>query len=64
MVIHQKILLKEIIVFKAPIFRSAVGIPQGSVISPVLCNMYTSDSVPDIVNNHAEFADDTSVLEV
>ena len=47
--------------FKSHIFQSAVGIPQGSVISPVLCNVYTSDSMSNIVINHAEFADDTSV---
>ena len=48
--------------YKLPIFQSIVGIPQCSVISPVLCNMYTTDSMSNIVNNHAEFADDSSVL--
>ena len=39
--------------FKSPMFCSAVGIPQGSVISPVLCNLYTSDSMENIINNHS-----------
>ena len=47
--------------FKSPIFQSAVGMPQGLVISPVLCNVYTSHSMSNIMNNHAEFAGDTSV---
>ena len=29
--------------FKSPTYKSAVGIPQGSVISPALCNLYTHD---------------------
>ena len=47
--------------YKSPTFTSAVGIPQGSVISPVLCNVYTSDSMTDIEGEHAEFADDANV---
>ena len=47
--------------YKSHIFQSAVGIPQGSVISPVLCYMYKIDSISNIVNNHSEFADDSSV---
>ena len=31
--------------YKSELYQSAVGIPQGSVISPVLCNLYTSDSI-------------------
>ncbi|MEW8546767.1 MAG: reverse transcriptase domain-containing protein [Candidatus Thiodiazotropha sp.] len=47
--------------YKSPVFKSAVGIPQGSVISPVLCNLYTSDSLELVDNKHAEFADDASL---
>ena len=59
MVIHQKIIIErkyciQVNDFRSPIFRSAVGIPHGSVISPVLCNVYTSDSVSGIVNNHGK----------
>ena len=46
--------------YKSSLFQSTVGIPQGSVISPVLRNMITTDSMSNIVNNHAEFADDSS----
>ena len=42
-------------------FMSTVGIPQGSVISPTLCNMYTSDFTEGMVSDHAEYADDNGV---
>ena len=38
-----------------------MGIPQGSVISPVLCNVYTSDSMRDFEREHAEFANNANV---
>ena len=47
--------------YTSPVYQSAVGIPQGSVISPVLCNMYTSDAMEGIDGKHAEFADDNCV---
>ena len=47
--------------YTSPVYKSAVGIPQGSVISPVLCNMYTSDAMEGIDGKHAEFADDNCV---
>ena len=30
--------------YTSPVYTSALGIPQGSVISPILCNLYTSDN--------------------
>ncbi|XP_045179807.2 uncharacterized protein LOC123539306 [Mercenaria mercenaria] len=48
--------------YKSPTFISKVGIPQGSVISPILCNMYTSDALISTRGIHAEFADDASLL--
>ena len=47
--------------YKSDLYQSAVGIPQGSVISPVLCNLYTSDSMDEVRSNHAEYADDSGV---
>ena len=40
---------------------SAVGISQSSVISLVVCNVYTSDSMTDIEGEPAEFLDNASV---
>ena len=47
--------------FKSQTFRSTVGISQGSVISPPLCNLYTHNSMEGIEGKHAEYADDTNV---
>ena len=47
--------------YRSPTFASAVGIPKGSVISPILCTLYTSDSMEEVEGNHAELADDASV---
>ena len=47
--------------YTSQLFMSTVGIPQGSVISPTLCNMYTSDFTEGMVSDHAEYADDNGV---
>ena len=47
--------------YKSPTYQSAVGIPQGSVISHVLCNLYTGDAMEGVKGLHAEFADDATV---
>lgn len=44
--------------FTSPWQESMLGIPQGSFISLVLCNLYTSDSLKEECGNHVEFADD------
>ena len=42
---------------------SNMKIPQGSVLSPLLCNLYTSESVEYIRSKmHTEFADDNTVV--
>ena len=48
---------------KSPKFTSGMGIPQGLVIIPVLCNVCYGDSMTDIEGEHAEFADDVSVCK-
>ena len=42
---------------------STVGILQGSVISPILCNLYKSNSMEGFESKQAEFADDASILK-
>ena len=49
--------------YTSQVYTSAVGIPQGSVISPILCNLYTSDAMEGIEGQHAEYADDNCLLE-
>ena len=47
--------------FKSPTYKSAIGIPQGYVISPALCNLYTHDSMEGVEGKHAEYADDVNM---
>ena len=50
--------------YKSKLYQSAVGIPQGSVVSPVLCNLYSiysSDSLDEVRSNHAEYTNDSCV---
>ena len=42
---------------------SKVGIPQVSVLSPLLCNFYTSDAMEFVESKtHTEFTDDNTVV--
>ena len=43
---------------------STVGIPQEKVLSPLLCNLYTNDSMDEGTCYHTEFADDNVVLNI
>ena len=47
--------------YESQTFSSAVGIPQGSVISPALCNLYTHDSMEGVKGKHTEYADDVNL---
>ena len=49
--------------YKSEVYTSKVGIPQGSVISPNLCNLYTSETMEGIEGERAEYADDNCVWE-
>ena len=49
--------------YTSQVYTSAVGIPQGSVISPILCTLYTSDPMEGIEGQHAEYADDNCIRE-
>ena len=42
---------------------SKVGILHGAVLSPLLCNLYTSDSMDEITFYHTKFGDDNVVLD-
>ena len=48
--------------YKSPTYKSAVVIPQESVISPVLCNLYTGDAMEGVKGLHAEVAEDATVV--
>ena len=41
--------------------KSKVGIPQGQVLSPTLCNLYTSDAMKDICSDYLSYADDNVI---
>ena len=48
--------------YKSPTYKSAVGMQQGSVTRPVLCNLYTGDAMEGVKGLHAKFADDATVV--
>ena len=41
---------------------SKVGILQGKVLSPLLCNIYISDSMDECTRYHTEFANNNVIL--
>ena len=47
--------------FISPVLTSKVGIPQGPVISLLLCYLYTHDTMKDLDINHTEYADDDTI---
>ena len=47
--------------YESQTFRSAVGIAQGSVISPALRNLFTHDSMEGVEGKHTEYADDVNL---
>ena len=49
--------------YKSEVYTSKVGIPQGSVISHNLCNLYTSETMEGTEGEHAEYVDDNCIWE-
>ena len=47
--------------YESQTFRSTVGIPQGSDISPAICNLSTHDSMEGVEGKHTEYADDVNL---
>ena len=52
--------------FPAPLYRvslvvSSVGIPQGPVLSLLLCNLYTHDAMENLSPKHNEYKDENTV---
>ena len=46
---------------RAPEFKTDVGLPQGSVISPLLFNLYIADCYEDLRCEKVKFADDGTI---
>ena len=44
--------------FSAGEFASCTGLPQGSVISPLLFNIFIMDMFEEVTGEHTRFADD------
>ena len=47
--------------FKGPVFETNVGLPQGSVIAPLLFNLFVADIYREICNERVKYADDHTV---
>ena len=48
--------------FRSAEFKSVVGLPQGSVLSPVLFNIFVFDMCCDIFGRSFKYADDLTIL--
>ena len=59
--LHERRFYIKVNEFTSPVITSRVGIPQGTVVNPVLCNLYTHDSMKEVLNSHSEFADGSCV---
>ena len=46
---------------KGPGFETSIGLPQGSVLSPILFNIYIIDMYRRLLGAHIKFADDCTV---
>ena len=44
-----------------PVFGTSVGLPQGSVISPVLFSLYLHDIFKEITSKGVKYADDGTI---
>ena len=42
-------------------FQTSIGLPQGSVISPILFNIFIKDIFNNITADHCKFADDATI---
>ena len=47
--------------FKGPIFETNVGLPQGSVIAPLLFSLFVADIYKDIGSERVKYADDGTI---
>ena len=47
--------------FKSPVFETDVGLPQGSVIAPLLFNLFVADIYKEIGSERVKYADDGTI---